>query len=81
LNRSELGAEPPNPRSELGAKPPNPRKRTPPRRILTQSAPAQGMIEYGLIIALISIAAIALLVLFKAPLVNLFSNAVSSLGG
>ena len=41
----------------------------------------QGMIEYGLIIALISIAAIALLVLFKAPLVNLFSNAVSSLGG
>jgi pilus assembly protein Flp/PilA len=41
----------------------------------------QGMIEYGLIIALISIAAIALLVLFKAPLQNLFSNAVSSLGG
>jgi Flp pilus assembly pilin Flp len=37
------------------------------------------MIEYGLIIALISIAAIALLVLFKAPLQALFSNAVSSL--
>jgi pilus assembly protein Flp/PilA len=39
----------------------------------------QGMIEYGLIIALISIAAIALLILFKDPLVNLFSNALSGL--
>ena len=47
--------------------------------LLPEKEEGQGMIEYGLIIALISIAAIALLILFKDPLVNLFSNALSGL--
>ena len=55
------------------------RVRTEAEGLLPEKEEGQGMIEYGLIIALISIAAIALLILFKDPLVNLFSNALSGL--
>ena len=65
-------------RSELGAKPPNPRKRTPPRRILTQSAPAQGMIEYGLIIALVAIVAIAGFIILSPTILNLIGSITGS---
>lgn len=39
----------------------------------------QSMIEYGLIVALISIGAIAVLVIFKAPFQQVFSNTVAIL--
>jgi pilus assembly protein Flp/PilA len=39
----------------------------------------QGMVEYGLILALISIAAIAVLLLFAEPLINIFQAALDGL--
>lgn len=41
----------------------------------------QGMIEYGLIIALVSIAVIAVLVLFGPQLVIIFNKALNGLKG
>lgn len=39
----------------------------------------QGMVEYGLIIALISVAAITVLVLFGPALIKLFNSALAGL--
>lgn len=45
----------------------------------TEELEGQGMVEYGLLLALISIAAIAVLVLFGPELVNIFQEALDGL--
>ena len=48
-------------------------------RRLWKDEEGQGMVEYGLIIALISIAAIAIILQFDTPLKTIFQNALNAL--
>jgi pilus assembly protein Flp/PilA len=49
-----------------------------PSQTLTHRTPAQGMVEYGLIIALVAVVAIAGLILLGPKLSTLFSSLGSS---
>lgn len=51
------------------------------KQLLFGREEGQGMIEYGLIIALISIAVIAVLVLFGPALADIFNKALAGLKG
>ena len=48
---------------------------------LTNEESGQGMVEYGLIVALISIAAIAVIVLLGPKLTGIFTKVSSALSG
>ena len=50
-------------------------------RKLWSDEEGQGLVEYGLIIALVSIAVIAVLVLFGPELVKIFNKALNGLKG
>ena len=53
---------------------------TPPRRSQRRHEEGQGMVEYGLILALIAIVAILGLTVFGHATSNLYSNVASTLG-